>query len=410
MKASEVFPIVLLILCCSGVRAQQFGGHPSSQKWKHIYNDSIDLIYPSTATAKASAIYSLISKIPVTLSSPHRVRKLPLVLQQQTSISNGYVNVGPYRSEFLLTPLQNSFNLGSIPWYEQLALHEYRHAQQFDYFNRGIARLVYTILGQEAGGLINSTAIPNWFWEGDAVWEETVLSSQGRGRIPFFLNDVRAVIRSPRNYSYMKWRNGSLRDLIPDHYPFGYLLIGYGNEKFGPGFWPATIADASRFKPLFYPFQGAFKRHSKMPYRQFVKEALTYYREQEAPKTDSLTLWANKQKHFLSNAEFPTWINSNELLYVKTAYRKVPAFYIYNSKNKTDKRIGTRRISTDNQFSYNNGRIVYASYQADTRWTWSDYSVIVVHDLQTNTDHQITGKQKYFSPDINNNGTLVAAV
>jgi hypothetical protein len=36
--------------------------------------------------------------------------------------------------------------------------------------------------------------------------------------------------------------------------------------------------------------------------------------------------------------------------------------------------------------------------------------VIVVHDLQTNTDHQITGKQKSFSPDINYDGTMVAAV
>src|SRR6478736_3534752 len=107
MKTSEVFPIVLLILCCIGVRAQQFGGHPSSQQWKHIHNDSIDLIYPPATTEKAYAIYSLISKIPVTIASPHRVKQLPLVLQQETSISNGYVNMGPYRSEFLFTALQN---------------------------------------------------------------------------------------------------------------------------------------------------------------------------------------------------------------------------------------------------------------------------------------------------------------
>ncbi|HSB94191.1 MAG TPA: hypothetical protein VLC28_13800, partial [Flavitalea sp.] len=410
MKALAVFPIVISILCCIGVQAQQFGGHSSSEKWRHIHNDSIDIIFQHPVADKASAIYSLISKIPATLPSPHRVKRLPLVLQQKTSFSNGYVGMGPYRSEFQLTPLQNSFQLGSIPWYAELALHEYRHVQQFDYFNRGIARVVYSVLGQEAGSLINNTAIPNWFWEGDAVWQETRLSSQGRGRIPFFLNDVRTILRSPRNYSYMKWRNGSLRDLVPDHYPFGYLLIGYGEEKYGPRFWPATIADASRFKPLFYPLQGALKRQAKIPFKQFTREALSYYREKEHRSTDSLSQWANAQKHFVSDAEFPTWINSDEVLYVKTSYREIPAFYIYNTGTNTERRIGNRKISLDYQFSYNNGRIVYSSYQADRRWSWSDYSTIVITDLQTNTEHQITSKQKYFSPDINIDGTKIVAV
>src|SRR5688572_29575076 len=85
MKAREVFPIVLLILCCMRVQGQQFGGHPSSQKWRHIGNDSIDLIYPQSAKDQASAIFSLISKIPATLPAPHRVKRLPVVLQNKTS-------------------------------------------------------------------------------------------------------------------------------------------------------------------------------------------------------------------------------------------------------------------------------------------------------------------------------------
>jgi hypothetical protein len=37
------------------------------------------------------------------------------VLQNQTTISNAYVGLGPFRSEFFLTPAQNSFELGSLP-------------------------------------------------------------------------------------------------------------------------------------------------------------------------------------------------------------------------------------------------------------------------------------------------------
>jgi len=410
MKGSEVFPIVFSILCCINVHAQSFGGHPGQSRWEHMGSDSIDLIYQPAVREKAVAIFSLINSIPPSLTSPHTVRRLPLVLQQRTIFSNGYVGMGPYRSEFQLTPLQNSFRLGSVPWYVQLALHEYRHVQQFDFFNRGVTRVVYKILGQEAGALLNSMAIPNWFWEGDAVWQETRLSTQGRGRLPYFFNEARAVLQSPHHYSYMKWRNGSLRDLVPDHYPFGYLLIGYGTERFGADLWSKTISDASRFKPLFYPFQQSFKRHAGISFKHFTEDALKFYRDSLAAGTDSLSAWAYRQKHYLSSAEYPAWINSNEIIYTKTSYRETPAFYKYELNTGKNTRIATRRISADNQFSYNNGRIVYTSYQADKRWSWNDYSRIVIHDLNSNNDRELTGRHKYFSPDINEAGTKVVAV
>jgi hypothetical protein len=41
---------------------------------------------------------------------------------------------------------------------------------------------------EDGYALASNAAVPDWFFEGDAVYQETVLSEQGRGRLPQFLN------------------------------------------------------------------------------------------------------------------------------------------------------------------------------------------------------------------------------
>src|SRR6185295_13734080 len=163
-------------------------------------------------------------------------RKINLVLQNQTTISNAYVGLGPFRSEFFLTPSQNSFELGSLPWVDQLAIHEFRHVQQYNNFNVGLSKVVRILFGEEGQALANNASIPNWFFEGDAVFNETNVSRQGRGRLPFFYNDYRSLWLANKNYSWMKLRNGSYKDFVPDHYALGFLLVSYGREKYGDKF------------------------------------------------------------------------------------------------------------------------------------------------------------------------------
>ncbi len=60
-----------------------------------------------------------------------------------------YVALGPWRSEFYLMPPQSAFDLGTTPWYHTLALHEYRHVQQYNNFRKGLSRVAYYLFGQE---------------------------------------------------------------------------------------------------------------------------------------------------------------------------------------------------------------------------------------------------------------------
>ena len=127
----RLFLIISIFHISFIVLAQQFGGNPPSTKWKQINTDSARVIFPvgldSQAQRVASIVHNLASEKPVSLGN--QLKKVSIVLQNQTTIANGYAQLGPFRSEYYMTPDFNNFNQGSIGWSDQLALHEYRHVQ-----------------------------------------------------------------------------------------------------------------------------------------------------------------------------------------------------------------------------------------------------------------------------------------
>ncbi len=407
----KLITAVCLLLVAGLAGAQQFGGNPPSHKWKQINTDSVRIIFPagldSQAKRTASIVHYLAAHKPVSLGN--QLQKINIVLQNQTTVPNGYVQLGPFRSEFFLTPDLNNFGQGSISWGDQLALHEYRHVQQFNNFNNGLSKLMKTLFGQEGYALAINASIPDWFYEGDAVYNETVLTKQGRGRLPLFLNTYPSTWQAEKKYSWMKLRNGSYKDYVPNHYNLGYLLVNYGREKYGADFWTKVTKDASSYKGLFYPFQKAIKQHAGVDYKTFREQAFESYKKNSkrvAATRDEYVFPV--KKNYVTNYYFPYTTGNDSLIYIKSSYRHRPAFYIKNAKG--EHKLRTRDISIDEQYSYRNGKIVYAAYESDPRWGWVDYSVIKVIDVQTGQQRKLTNKSKYFTPDISADGSKVAAV
>ncbi|HMH24209.1 MAG TPA: hypothetical protein VK563_20640, partial [Puia sp.] len=192
------------ILLTTGLSAQQFGGNPPSLKWRQINTGIARVIFPSGLDSQAQQVAAIVHRLNgatlPTIGQQHR--KIDIVFQNQTIIPNGYVGLAPFRSEFQLTPDQNSFELGSLPWQKMLAIHEYRHVQQYNNYRLGLSKAMYYLFGEGGQALANSLAIPNWFWEGDAVYQETLVSDQGRGRLPYFFNGYRSLWAGDKNYSW----------------------------------------------------------------------------------------------------------------------------------------------------------------------------------------------------------------
>lgn len=405
--------LIIGLLVYEWLPAQQFGGHPTRTKWNQIDTDTVRVIFPAGYQRQAAAIAGIVHRLgqQTTSTLGQDLHKVSIVLQPKTTIPNGYVALGPWRSEFQLTPPQNSFDLGSLSWYRTLALHEYRHVQQYNNFRKGISRLFYYAFGEQGLSLYNSAAVPNWFWEGDAVFQETSLSEQGRGRLPSFFNGYRSLWSARKNYSWMKLRNGSLRDFVPDHYKLGYMMVAYGREKYGPDIWGKITQEAVRYGK-FYPFQQALKKYTGTDYKTFRKEAFDYFQTSLATTARDSTLdrWAQQHRHFVADEEYPQWMDDQTILFVSSSYKKIPAFYTRNVVNGIEMKLRVKDISIDNYFSYRNGKVVYAAYEPDIRWRWYDYSVIKWLDLTTRQQRTLTSQSHYFSPDISEAGTQIVAV
>ena len=358
-----------------------------------------------------------------------QVRKINIVLQTQTTISNAYVSLAPFRSEFYLTPSLSNFDIGSINWPEELAVHEFRHVEQFNNFRNGISKLAYYLFGEEGLLVAVNAAVPDWFFEGDAVYNETITTNQGRGRVAFFLNQYKSLWQYNKNYKWMKLRNNSMKDYVPDHYPLGYLMVNYGREKYGLDFWSKVTHDASAFKGLFYPFQKAVKKYAGVDYKTFRQNAFDFYKRPAGANEDSSgnRMLNGASQHevnqgidaginnittlntkYVTNYYFPYQLGGDSLLYLKSSYRKLAAFYIRDAKG--EHKLRTRDISLDQQFSYRNGKIVYAAYKPDARWGWKNFSEIRILNVSDGRRQTLTSRTKYFTPDISPDGNKIAAV
>jgi hypothetical protein len=404
----------LLLLSSIFAGAQNFGGNPASIKWKQVNTDRSRIIFAPGLDSQARRIDGIMKLLgdSTTKTIGGRQKKWNIVLQNQLTVSNAYVRLAPLMSELFMTPGQDNFSNGSLRWDDNLIIHENRHMQQFSNFNKGFTKVFSFFLGQEGQLLANGMTVPDYFFEGDAVWQETLVSDQGRGRMPAFYNSFKSLWLGNKNYSWMKLRNGSYRDFTPDHYALGYQLTAYGYEKYGEDFWAKVTNDAVRFKGLFYPFNRAIERYSGTTYSKFRNDALQYFKNKGLPtKTNSVTAFTyltKEEKNNVVDYKFANYINDDSILVTKKSYQEIPAFYILAKGKET--RLRVRDIGLDDYFSYKNGRIVYAAYQADPRWANRDYSVIKLLDIYSGRQRQITLKSKYFSPDINEAGTEILAV
>jgi hypothetical protein len=402
----KIFLLLLVVLSYFSSGAQNFGGFPPATKWKQINTDTARIIFDAATEEQAQRIATLIHKMaaekPVSIGSDSR--KINILLHKNTTLANGYVALAPFRSEYYLIPSSNIFDLGSIPWNEQLAIHEYRHVQQYNNFNKGLTKAFRFVLGEEGQALANAATIPNWFFEGDAVHSETALTPQGRGRLPYFLSGYNSLWQAGKHYSLMKLLNGSLKDYVPDHYQFGYLVTNYGYQKYGADFWKKVTADAAAFKGVFYPFRKAIKERAGVSYPQFISDALKEYSREIKEDADDK---ASKQQT-VTNYYFPQQIGKDSLLYLKDSYKKLPAFYVRTKSG--ERRIKLKNIGPEDWFSYRNGIIAYTAYNTDARWSLTDFSEIILLNAKTGAEKRLTQKKKYFTPDISPSANQIIAV
>lgn len=390
-----------LLLLSAMVVAQPFGGNPARQRWRQLSTDTVRVVYAPGLDSQAHRALALVRQLAAldSFRLGSQWRPIDIVLQQSPVISNAYVQLGPFRSEWMLMPDLNNFSSGALGWSDLLALHEYRHVEQINNMNTGLSKVARILLGQQGYDLAINAAVPNWFFEGDATWQESLLSAQGRGRLPQFMNAFPALWQGGKNYSWLKLRNGSYKDVVPNHYELGYLLVNYGVATYGEKFWPAVIKRAASFSSLFYPFQQAVAKTATVSYRQFRKNAFDWYKSQQPALEPTVPTWLLKtQKRYATDRQYPYWVGGDTMLIQKSSRIHRPGFYVV-TKNR-ERLLRTLDISLDQPYSYRNGKVVYAAYEKDPRWHWVSYSSLRILDIHSGKQRDLTHRTRYFTPDI----------
>lgn len=135
------YMLFICLMLAQLVHAQRFGAVPARNEWKQIDTGIVRVIFPGQHDSLAARIATIANyQQSISKNFGHAGQKISMILHDEVINSNGYVALGPFRSELYLAPPVDVFSLGALPWEQTLTVHEYRHVQQYNHFNTGLAR------------------------------------------------------------------------------------------------------------------------------------------------------------------------------------------------------------------------------------------------------------------------------
>src|SRR5688572_6374118 len=281
MYVMKYWPAFLLFLLSAHlIHAQEvLENNPPSVKWYRVKTPHFKVLYPKGFEEQALRVANTLEHIhdAESRSIGAKPRKFSVILQNQSSVSNGFVSLIPKRSEFYTMPPQDYNFSGTNDWLDQLATHEYRHMTQFERSNTGFNKVLYYLFGPATLAAMATSSVPQWFWEGDAVATETAFTHSGRGRSPNFGAVFRTNLQEGRVFNYNKQYLRSYKHNINDHYVFGYHMISYLRKRTGdPDIWSKVGKRTWDVPFIPFAFSSAIKKESglRLPelYREMVSD------------------------------------------------------------------------------------------------------------------------------------------
>jgi len=414
----RIYFSILVSLFLSGsfvVTGQYFEGgqDPAGLRWQQIHSPHFNIIFPESFTSEAERLANIMEYayqlVPNTLA--HQPKKISIVVHNYSVESNGFVAWAPKRMELFPVPAPDSWPQDEL---EQLALHETRHVVQIDKINQGFTKVLSYLLGEQSPGAF-TVLLPEWFLEGDAVVSETALSHSGRGRLPSFEMELRALsLEKGKVYKYDKSLFGSYKDYTPGYYEFGYKMVAYAREKYGPVIWQKAIDKVGRMPFLINPVNVVLRKNDGLnkkklfdrTFEKLHKEWLEQDRKTVKTVFDTLNLRAT---NIYTGYRFPQYVNDSLILVEKSGIDQLNQFVTIDH-NGNEKLIHTPGYHYPVRLSYANDLLIWAENYNDARWSNRSYSIIKKFNLKTGLETTLSRKSRYFAPALSPDGKRIAAI
>jgi len=390
------------------------GQDPASVHWRQIKSGKFKIIYPDYFEKKAQYLANIMDLVCAneTNTLKAKVPRIPVIIHDRSTISNGLTAWAPKRIELYTCAPQQTY---AEEWLEQLALHEYRHAVQISKLNKGFTRALYYLFGEQGTAAVLGLFIPTWFLEGDATVTETALSRTGRGRSALFESPLRAQLIEKGPYSYDKAVLGSYKSYVPDAYFLGYYLVGQARKQYGPELWNSAVDKVAGYPFMIVPFNSGIKKITRLSKVGLYKKVLTELEDEwslqviESHHRIPRYLTRRDPGNF-SVYTHPLYLNDSTILADKSCMDDIDLFVLINRKTGKEKILLTPGNHISGTTSISGDYIVWAEKEPDNRWQNEDYAVIKLYDLKKHKLRQVTHKSRYFSPILSPDGTRIAAV
>lgn len=414
LQGTWIFVMLAMLMLAStppgAAQSPSFSQSSPSVDWRIIETQYARVIFPSYLEDTGNLVTSLINHYAEVagktfgITQPHRVT---IVLRPETADPNGFVTLAPRRSEWFLaksfTPM-----VGGLEFTQALSIHEFRHVIQFDFLNQRFNRFAYYV-GGEIGLLIASAiGVPPWFFEGDAVWAETVYTDGGRGRSPRFAERLKAMLLSNQVPSYDQITGGTLTTVWPNHYVYGYYLVARAYRLFGEDVWQKILRETTTFPLNPYRFYTAFHMVTGQDFEAFyddtMAELTASWKIPEAlPTGDKNAPYVAHYYPLSDRAD-----NGKQYYLKKTLDTRLQ---LYVREDKADRLV--RQFSFEpamSRIDIHGGRLAYVRNHNDPRYEYRAYSDIVLYDINKEKSEKLTKNGRFYHPQISPDGKKVMAV
>ncbi len=407
--------IILILSLSVAVNITSFAQsqNPPDINWKQINTRHFRIIFPQGLENYASQTAALIDsfyKLDTRNLILPKPSKTDLLLYNRSVVSNAFATLAPKRMVWYVTPPQSPI-LALEPWNALLAIHEFRHITQFYEMKTGFSEYASILYGQYGwSGMIN-WAYPNWFFEGDAVYHETIFTNTGRGRLASFSLPLRTIYLNNQKISYEKAIFRSYKTYYPNHYYIGYHIVSYINRHYGEDIWQQIIQRTNTFSYWPFAFEKSVKKYTgdniRKTYKKTVAELDSLWKDDLMKNLDTTSYEkiVTTKKRVWTNYFDPYVISKDSLLMLKSGLDNNTQLIIW-ANGKEDV---LREISGENISAAEN-TVVWTTFSTNPRFQEESFNDIVKYNLKTHKLKIITHKGKYFSPDISHNADKICAV
>ncbi len=417
----RVYWVVLFLVCIVKGYCQESVTQvtsPASMKWFQINTNHFKILYPSGFEAAAQRVANTFEHIrePEAASLGVSPKKISIVLHSQSATSNGFVTLAPRRSEFFAMPPQNYNFIGNNDWLTLLVSHEYRHIVQFQKSNVGFNKAIYFLFGQLTQAGMAFVAVPQWFWEGDAVATETAFTNSGRGRIPEFELLLRTNFLEGKKFNYNKQYLRSFKHNVPDHYVLGYHMVSYLREKTGnPNIWSDITRRAWSVPFIPFTFSSAIKKETGLYVKDLYNEMATQVKKEWESQQQDLELTpfepinARRSKTY-TDYSYPQQLKDGRIVALKAGIGDISQFVTLLPGEKEKKIHVPGPLNDAGMLSVTDDQLVWNEYRPDVRWQTRSYSVVAGFDFKSGKKKLVARHNRYAAAAISPDGTKVATV